>query len=92
VFIFQVGSSLTTVFNGLSSGNISLINGAQACNIFWQVGSSATLGGTTFYGNVAAYASITLNATIFNGRAMALNGAVTIPVAAGTLITTPGGG
>ncbi len=91
-FIFQVASSLTTTANGGAGGNIILINGASACNIFWQVGSSATLGGSTFYGNVAAYASITLNATTFNGRAMALNGAVTIPVASGTLITAPGGG
>jgi len=48
VFIFQIASTLITA----SSSNVALINGAQACNVFWQVGSSATLGTTsTFTGN-----------------------------------------
>ena len=61
---------------------MNLINGASACNIYWQVGSSAVLGGQTFYGNVLALGSITLtSATQFTGRALARTGAVTISIA-----------
>jgi type VI secretion system secreted protein VgrG len=96
VFIFQIGSTLTTTLNGGTSGNVILTNGANACNIYWQVGSSATLGGATFFGNVFAFSSITLNASNFTGRALAGGpslgtGAVSIPVAGGSLITNPGG-
>lgn len=96
VFIFQAGSTLTTTLNGGASGNVILTNGANACNVYWQVGSSATLGGATFYGNVFAFSSITLNASNFTGRALAGgsalgNGAVSIPVAGGSKITNPGG-
>ncbi len=49
LFIFRVSSSLTSI----STSNV-ILNGAQACNVWWQVGSSATLGGTTFVGNVVA--------------------------------------
>ncbi|MEO7004855.1 MAG: ice-binding family protein, partial [Acidobacteriaceae bacterium] len=76
VFIFKIGSTLITA----SNANVLLINGASACNVFWQVGSSATLGtGTTFVGNILALTSITLttNATL-SGRALAQNGAVTL--------------
>jgi hypothetical protein len=75
-FIFQVASGLNT------SGNtqILLVNGAQAKNVFWQVGSSAILGGnSTFEGTILAYASITLNSnTTLHGRALASTGAVTL--------------
>jgi len=96
VFIFQIGSTLTTTLNGTTSGNVILQNGASACNIYWQIGSSATLGGATFYGDVFAFSSITLNASNFTGRALAGGpslgtGAVSIPVAGGSLITNPGG-
>jgi type VI secretion system secreted protein VgrG len=96
VFIFQIGSTLTTTLNGTTSGNVILQNGASACNIYWQIGSSATLGGATFFGNVFAFSSITINASKFTGRALAGGpslgtGAVTIPVAGGSLITNPGG-
>lgn len=96
VFIFQIGSGLTTILNGTAGGNVILSNDASACNIYWQVGSSATLGGATFYGNVFAFSSITVNATTFTGRALAGgsalgDGAVSIPVAGGSLITNPGG-
>lgn len=77
VFIFQIGSTLTTA----SASSVNLINGAQACNVFWQVGSSATLGTTTaFRGNILALTSISLTtgATIVDGRALARNGAVTM--------------
>ena len=75
-FIFQVGSTLVTG----TGANIALIGGAQAKNVWWQVGSSATLGtGTTFRGNILALTSITLvdNATML-GRALARNGAVSL--------------
>ena len=76
VFVFQAGSTLTTA----SSSSVSLINGAQACNVFWQVGSSATLGtNSTLVGHVLALTSITATtgATI-NGSLLARNGAVTL--------------
>lgn len=77
VFVFQIGSTLTTA----SNSEIAAINGADGCHIYWQVGSSATLGtGTSFYGNILASASITLNtnANIIDGRALARSGAVTM--------------
>lgn len=76
VFIFQIGSTLTTG----SNTSVSLINGAQACNVFWEVGSSATLGtGTHFVGTIMAADSITANtgATI-HGRLLAQTAAVTL--------------
>jgi len=76
VWIFQTGSSLTTA----SNSKINLINGAQACQVFWEIGSSATLGtGTSFIGTILALASITLTtgATV-NGGLLAQNGAVTL--------------
>jgi hypothetical protein len=76
VFIFQVGSTLITA----SNAQVLTINGAQPCRIFWQVGSSATLGtNTRFQGNILALTSITLNtgATTSTGL-YALNGAITL--------------
>jgi hypothetical protein len=76
VWIFQVGSTLTTA----SGSTVALINGASPCNVFWQIGSSATLGtDTNFTGTILALTSITANtrATIA-GRALARNGAVTL--------------
>jgi len=74
VWIFQIGSMLTTA----SGSSVSVINSAQAINVFWQVGSSATIGtGTWFDGNILAAADITLeNGATLIGRALALNGAV----------------
>jgi hypothetical protein len=76
VFIFKIGSTLTTA----SNATVSVINGGPACNVFWQIGSSATLGtGTTFAGNILALTSITLNTGArISGRALARNGAVTL--------------
>ena len=76
VFIFQIGSTLTTA----SNSSVVLINGAQNCNVFWQVGSSATLGtGTAFVGNILALTSITLTTgASVSGRTLARNGAVTL--------------
>jgi hypothetical protein len=76
VFIFKIGSTLTTG----SNTSVSLVNGAQACNVFWQVGSSATLGtGTRFVGTVMAAESITATtAATIHGRLLASVGAVTL--------------
>jgi hypothetical protein len=76
VFIFQSASTLTTA----SNATVTLVNGAQECNVFWQVGSSATLGtGTAFAGNILALASVTLTTGVdLNGRALARSGAVTM--------------
>ena len=76
VFIFQVGSTLTT----LGSTQVVLAGGAQAKNVYWQVGSSATLGtNSSFQGTILALQSITLDtgATLV-GRALARNGAVSL--------------
>ncbi|PNP48834.1 hypothetical protein THARTR1_10279 [Trichoderma harzianum] len=57
VWVFQIGSTLTTA----TASSVILIGGASPCNVFWQVGSSATIGTTTtFVGNVLALTSITL--------------------------------
>ena len=76
VFIFQAGSTLTSA----SSATIALVNGADACNVFWQVGSSATFGtDTVFVGHVLALTSITANTrATFQGQLLAQNGAVTL--------------
>ncbi len=76
-FDFQIGSTLTTA----SNSSVITINGAACCNVYWQIGSSATLGTTTdFLGSILANTSITMNtgANITDGRAIALNGAVTL--------------
>jgi LPXTG-motif cell wall-anchored protein len=76
VFIFQVGDALTTASNTA----FVLTGAAQACNVFWQIGSSATLGTTnTFVGTMMALTTITVNTgTTVAGRALARNGAVTL--------------
>ena len=76
VFIFQVESTLTTA----TDSSVSLINGAQACNVYWQIGSSATLGTrTAFKGNILALSSISVNnGVVVEGRLLARNGAVTL--------------
>jgi outer membrane autotransporter protein len=77
IFIFNIGSTLTTA----SASSIRLINAAQGGNVFWRVGSSATLGtDTDFTGDILALASITLttDADITCGAAWAQTGAVTL--------------
>lgn len=76
VFIFKIGSTLTTA----SGSNVLVINSGQHCNVFWQVGSSATLGtGSSFIGNILALASITLTTgTSASGHLLARTGAVTL--------------
>jgi type VI secretion system secreted protein VgrG len=77
VFIFQIGSALTTA----SNSSVSVINGMPGNGVYWQVGSSATLGtATDFAGNILAEQAITLTtgARILCGRAIALNASVTM--------------
>jgi hypothetical protein len=76
VFIIQAGSTLITA----SHSSVILINGAQACHVFWVVGSSATLGtDTVFMGNILSLASITAGAgATVDGRLLAETGAVTL--------------
>src|ERR1700676_4077015 len=90
LFVFKAGSTLT-----LESGaSILLVNGAQAENIVWIVGSSATTVGVTgvFNGNILANTSITLGGGTFNGRALAgivtTSGAVTIATAVSFNVTS----
>jgi Protein of unknown function (DUF3494). len=76
VYIFKIGTTLTTASGSL----VTLTAGASACGVWWQVGSSATLGTTTsLVGNILALQSITLdtNASV-SGRVLARNGAVTL--------------
>jgi hypothetical protein len=76
VWIFQAGSTLITG----SSASVVFENGAQACNVFWQVTASATLGTSTdFAGTIIATQSVTLDTgATLEGRALAMNGAVTM--------------
>ncbi|TDE53426.1 Ig-like domain-containing protein [Flavobacterium sp. GT3P67] len=76
VWIFQVASAFTTV--GGAGGNIKLTGGALAKNVFWQTGSSATIGDyTSFVGNILALQSITMGShSTAQGRMLARNGAV----------------
>ena len=76
VFVFQTSSTLITA----SASSVLLINGADACNVYWQVGSSATLGtGSNLKGTVMALTSITATTgATLEGRLLARNGAVTL--------------
>jgi hypothetical protein len=75
-FVFEIGSTLTTA----SASSVNLVNGASPCNVYWQVGSSATLGSTTaFQGNVMALTDISLNnAASVKGRLLARNGQISL--------------
>lgn len=77
LFVFQIGTTLTTA----SASGVNVINGAADTGVFFDVGTSAVLGaGSMFAGNLLATDSITLNAgaSLLCGRALALNGAVTL--------------
>jgi hypothetical protein len=86
VFIFRSASTLVTA----AGSRVNLINGARAANVFWQVGSSATLGtSSVLRGNVLAVASITVTTGVtIDGRMLARTGAVTLD---SDVITRPGG-
>ncbi|OIQ98013.1 hypothetical protein GALL_199340 [mine drainage metagenome] len=86
-FDFQIGSTLTTA----AGSSVSLIHGAAAGNVYWQVGTSATLGtGTVFSGNVLADQSITMNSgSTLSGTAAAINASVTLD--SNTITASPGG-
>lgn len=76
-FVFQIGSAFTSA----SASSVNVINGGALSGVYWQVGSSATLGtDTIFAGNILALASVSLDprAEILCGRAIALTGAVTL--------------
>jgi hypothetical protein len=85
VFVFQIASTLVTA----SQSRVALVGGTQACNVFWQVGSSATLGtGTQFRGSILALTSVAAQtAATVEGRLLARNGAVTLDSA---VVTRPG--
>jgi Ice-binding-like len=84
VFVFQAGSTLTTG----SGSQVLLRNGARSCNVFWKIGSSATIGtGSRFIGTIMALQSITLTTgSNVVGRVLARNGAVTLDT---NVITRP---
>lgn len=94
-FVFEIGSALTTE----SASSVLLVNGASACNVYWQVGSSADLGTTTsFQGNLMALTSISLKsgATVVgrmlarNGQVSLINNVLTRPLCATDTTTPPG--
>ncbi|MEK7600335.1 MAG: ice-binding family protein [Patescibacteria group bacterium] len=91
IFIFKTNSTLTTA----GASTIVLANNAQACNVFWQVGSSATLGtNSTFKGTIMALTSVTVTTGAqVDGRVLARNGAVTLDINAvvrpACLVATP---
>jgi uncharacterized repeat protein (TIGR01451 family) len=88
VWVIKTGSTLTTAGNS----SVQVINGGQNNNVFWQIGSSATLGtATELKGNIIALTSITfVTGTILSGRALALNGAVTMDTNTIALSPLPG--
>ena len=87
VWTFQIDSTLTTAVN---NSNVILIGGALPQNVYWQVGSSATLGGTTtFAGTIMAQASVSLGTgVVMDGRALALAGGV-VMLADDTIVVPP---
>jgi hypothetical protein len=92
VFVLRAGSALTTA----SGSRVLLAGGAQACRVFWQVGSSATIGtSASFSGTILALTSIALTTDArLDGRALARNGAVTLDsnVITSSACTAPGTG
>jgi hypothetical protein len=87
VYIFKIVSTLNTA----SGARVLLINGASACSVFWQVGSSASLGTTTtFAGTIMALTSISVKTgASIAGRALARNGSVTLDTNAITNCSGP---
>jgi len=83
-FVFAIGTTLTTA----TASSVILTNGASPCNVYWKVGSSATLGtSTAFEGNLLALTSVSLNDSVtVIGRVLARNGEVTL---INDVLTTP---
>jgi hypothetical protein len=83
-FVFVIGTTLTTA----TASSVILTNGASPCNVYWKVGSSATLGtSTAFEGNLLALTSVSLNDSVtVLGRVLARNGEVTL---INDVLTTP---
>jgi Ice-binding-like len=85
-WVFQIGSTLTTATNskvamvlGHRQPQPLWSKGLRGCNVYWQVGSSATIGtGSIFVGKILALTSITLNGGTFRGKSLASNGAITM--------------
>ncbi|MHB8545977.1 MAG: ice-binding family protein [Nitrosotalea sp.] len=93
VYIFKIGSTLTTAA-GPGASNVILTNGASSSNVFWAVGSSATLGtDSVLQGTIIAFTSITAttNAAV-DGRLLAINGAVTLDTNKISVVGTDNGG
>jgi type VI secretion system secreted protein VgrG len=84
IFVFKIASALNTA----TSSSVVMTGGSLARNVYWQVGSSATLGSSTaFQGNIIALTSVSLGTgASLSGRALAINGAVTMD---GNAITMP---
>jgi hypothetical protein len=77
-WIFQIGTTLTTATNSKVLVNLGG-KGGRGCNVYWQVGSSATVAkGSIFVGKIMALSSITLNGGTLRGKALARNAAITI--------------
>jgi len=77
-WIFQMGTTLTTAKNSKVILKLSG-KGGRGCNVYWEVGSSATVGkGSIFVGNIMALTSVTLNGGILRGKALARDGAITV--------------
>jgi hypothetical protein len=83
-WVFQIGSTLTTATNSIVKMVLGhkappWAKGLRGCNVYWQIGSSATIGGSsTFVGKILALTSITLDGGTFRGKGLARNGAVTM--------------
>jgi hypothetical protein len=90
MFIFQIGST----WNTASNARVQMINAGSGCNVFWQAGSSATLGtGSVVRGNVLSLTSVTLvTGSGVSGRLLARNGAVTLDCNAVRGCSAGGGG
>ena len=77
-WIFQIGTTLTTAKNSKVILNLGG-KGGRGCNVYWQVGSSATVGkGSIFVGEILALTSVTLNGGVLRGKALARSAAITI--------------
>ena len=92
VFIFKTPSAVAYAFTANPNSKIHLINGAKACNVFWQISGAVNIGaGATIRGNIIAHGAISMGAQdTLEGRALTVNGAITVSNGAlGFLAYTP---